>query len=102
MNVREGERNVTGTEAAYSITCNSTDIDDHIHCTYCFCVNCQYNRCALRPCPECHVMLHGCKLEDHLLICAKVTVVLFQILSNQSDNKSALLGSNKSSDDRFE
>ncbi|VDN03587.1 unnamed protein product [Thelazia callipaeda] len=50
---------------------NSTDIDDHVHCTYCFRIDCRYNLCTVHPCPECRIMLHACKLEDHLLICPK-------------------------------
>lgn len=79
MDMGENEGNVTRMKAVYSLTFDSTDIDDHIHCAYCFCVNCQYNRCALRSCPECRAILHSCKLEDHLLICAKVRSFLFQI-----------------------
>lgn len=56
---------------------DSIDIDDHIHCIYCFRINCQYSRCAMRPCPECYAMLHACKLEDHLLICPKVDFTCF-------------------------
>lgn len=74
----EDERMMRETESVYSIAFDSIDIDDHIHCAYCFCINCHYNRCALRSCPECHAILHGCKLEDHLLICAKVRSFLFQ------------------------
>ncbi|VDN95006.1 unnamed protein product [Brugia pahangi] len=74
MDISEDEENVIQTKEIYSTRFDSTDIDDHIHCAFCFCVDCQYNRCALRSCPECHAVLHGCKLEDHLLICAKAYV----------------------------
>ncbi|KAM3728016.1 F-box only protein [Dirofilaria immitis] len=74
MDTNEDHDNKTRAKTIHSITFDSIDIDDHIHCMYCFYIDCRYNRCALRSCPECHATLHGCKLEDHLSICAKAYV----------------------------
>ncbi|VDN58672.1 unnamed protein product [Dracunculus medinensis] len=52
----------------------SLEIDDHLHCIYCYRIDCNYNKCFIICCPECSVRLHACKLEDHFLICPKVLV----------------------------
>uniref|UniRef100_A0A0N5ANA9 F-box only protein 30 n=1 Tax=Syphacia muris TaxID=451379 RepID=A0A0N5ANA9_9BILA len=50
----------------------SVDIDDHVHCQFCYKIECSYSKCPVKPCPECRTPLHQCKLEDHFLICLKV------------------------------
>uniref|UniRef100_A0A914RDJ4 TRAF-type domain-containing protein n=1 Tax=Parascaris equorum TaxID=6256 RepID=A0A914RDJ4_PAREQ len=50
----------------------SLDIDDHIHCRYCYKIGCNYSKCKMIICTECSIPLHPCKLDDHLLLCSKV------------------------------
>ncbi|VDK43217.1 unnamed protein product [Anisakis simplex] len=52
----------------------SLNIDDHLHCLYCYKLGCGYDKCKLITCSECDIRLHPCKLDDHLIICPKVRV----------------------------
>uniref|UniRef100_A0A915A740 F-box only protein 30 n=1 Tax=Parascaris univalens TaxID=6257 RepID=A0A915A740_PARUN len=52
----------------------SLDIDDHIHCRYCYKIGCNYSKCKMIICTECSIPLHPCKLDDHLLLCSKARV----------------------------
>eukprot|EP00794_Sanderia_malayensis_P016804 gene16804-18500_t len=55
---------------------SSMDYSDilHLHCTECFSVTCtKQQNCKITKCPAgCGMSCHGCKIEDHLVICAMV------------------------------
>lgn len=54
---------------------------NHLHCNQCYDAHCQVSACAVVKCVKnCGAILHGCKREEHQLLCPNETVPCLNVL----------------------